>query len=121
MDIVSLIITNLSKVGIGVALFFGAYLANVGLGAWKSVKIDGTTFDWKKIGQSIIKLVVLVVSIGLLTIAVTVIPAYATYVGITIEAETIEIIDAIVIIGAFLAATITYVKDALEKLKAIFS
>ena len=34
MDIWTLVLTNLSKVGIGVALFFGAYLANVGLGAW---------------------------------------------------------------------------------------
>ena len=52
MEIVNLIVLNLEKVGIGVVLFLGAYLANMGLGAWKNVKIDGYDFDWKLIAKS---------------------------------------------------------------------
>ena len=118
-NILILILTNLEKIGVGIGLFMGAYLANMGLGAWKNVKIDGSTFDWTLIKQSIIKFIVLILSIALLSIVVSVIPAYATYVGIEISQEVLETIDALVIIGAFLAATVRYVGDAVSKLKTI--
>lgn len=118
-NILILILTNLEKIGVGIGLFMGAYLANMGLGAWKNVKIDGSTFDWTLIKQSIVKFIVLILSIALLSIVVSVIPAYATYVGIEISQEVLEIIDALVIIGAFLTATIRYVGDAVSKLKTI--
>lgn len=118
-NILILILTNLEKIGVGIGLFMGAYLANMGLGAWKNVKIDGNTFDWTLIKQSIVKFIVLILSIALLSIVVSVIPAYATYVGIEISQEVLEIIDALVIIGAFLTATVRYVGDAVSKLKTI--
>ena len=113
----NIILMNLEKVGIGAVLFLGAYLANIGLGVWKNVKIDGSTFDWALIKQSIVKFIVLILSITLLSIVVSIIPA--TYVGIEISQEVLEIIDALVIIGAFLAATLRYVEDAISKLKTI--
>ena len=116
MDI---IIMNLEKIGFGMLMFLGAYLANMGLGAWKNVKIDGSAFDWTLIKQSIIKFIVLILSIALLSIVVSVIPVYATYVGIEISQEVLETIDALVIIGAFLTATLRYTGDAISKLKAI--
>ena len=118
-NILILILTNLEKIGVGIGLFMGAYLANMGLGAWKNVKIDGNTFDWTLIKQSIVKFIVLILSIALLSIVVSVIPAYATYVGIEISQEVLETIDALVIIGAFLTATVRYVGDAVSKLKTI--
>ena len=118
-NILILILTNLEKIGVGIGLFMGAYLANMGLGAWKNVKIDGSTFDWTLIKQSIVKFIVLILSIALLSIVVSVIPAYATYVGIEISQEVLETIDALVIIGAFLTATVRYVGDAVSKLKTI--
>lgn len=118
-NILILILTNLEKIGVGIGLFMGAYLANMGLGAWKNVKIDGNTFDWTLIKQSIVKFIVLILSIALLSTVVSVIPAYATYVGIEISQEVLEIIDALVIIGAFLTATVRYVGDAVSKLKTI--
>lgn len=120
-DIFTLVLVNLEKVGIGVCLFLGAYIANIGLGAWKNVKIDGGQFDWKLIGQSIVKFIVLILSIGLLSVVTSILPAYATYIGIEIGAETMETIDSIVIIGAFMGATIKYVSDAFEKIKTILS
>lgn len=118
-DILSLIILNLEKIGFGVLLFLGAYLANIGLGAWKNVKIDGGSFDWKLIGQSAVKFGVLGLSLALLSIVLTLIPAYATYIGIEIAADTMETIDSIVVISAFLTATIRYAVDAVSKIKGI--
>lgn len=118
-NILILILTNLEKIGVGMGLFMGAYLANMGLGVWKNVKIDGSTFDWTLIKKSIVKFIVLILSIALLSIVVSVIPAYATYVGVEISQEVLETIDALVIIGAFLTATVRYVGDAVSKLKTI--
>lgn len=118
MDI---IIMNLEKIGFGMLMFMGAYLANMGLGAWRNVKIDGASFDWKKIAQSAVKFMVLVVSMGLMSIVVSVIPVYATFIGIEIGAEVMETIDAMVIVGAFLTATIRYIGDAITKVKDLLA
>lgn len=118
-NIVELVLINLEKVGIGVVIFLGAYLANIGLGVWRNVKIDGYDFDWKLIGQSLLKFIVLILSIGLLSVVVSVIPAYTTYIGIEISEETMQTIDGLVIIGAFITATLRYTGDAIGKLKTI--
>lgn len=113
------ILLNLEKVGIGAALFLGAYISNILFGIWKNVKISGYAFNWRLILESAIKYLVLGIGIALLSIVVSIIPQYATYVGIEIDPETIEIIDNIVIIGAFLTATIKYCVDSISKLKDI--
>lgn len=120
-NIIELIVINLEKIGIGALLFLCAYLANMGLGAWKNVKVEGVSFDWQLIKQSIIKFIVLFLSLTLLSIVISVIPMYATYVGIDIPTETLETIDALVIIGAFLTATLRYIADAIEKIQTILA
>ena len=117
--LMSIVIANLEKVGIGVLLFLGAYLSNICLGVWRNVKIEGYDFDWKLIAQSAVKFVVLGVGIGLMSIVVSVLPEYMTYVGIVIEDETMAVLDSIVIITAFVVACGRYVKDAYSKLKEI--
>ena len=117
--LISIVIINLEKVGIGALLFLGAYMSNVCLGAWRSVKIDGYDFDWKLIGQSFVKFIVLGLGIGLLSIVVSILPVYMTYVGVMIEDETMAVLDSIVIITAFVVACAKYVKDAYVKLKEI--
>ena len=117
--IYALVLDNLEKVGIGVVIFLGAYLANIIFGVWNNVKIEGYEFNWRLIGNSIVKFIVLGVGIALLTVLVSLIPMYAQYVGIEIEAETLSIIDSLVIVGGFLTATIRYVKDSLNKLSNI--
>ena len=119
MNIMTIIIDNLEKVGIGIVLFLGAYLSNICLGAWRSVKIEGYDFDWKLVGQSLIKFIVLGVGIGLLSIVISTLPIYMVYVGIDIAEETMQVLDSIVIITAFVVATTKYVKDAYTKLKDI--
>ena len=119
MDIMAIVVDNLEKVGIGVVLFLGAYLSNVCLGAWRNVKIEGYDFDWKLIGQSLIKFVVLGAGIGLLSVVISTLPIYMAYVSIDIADETMQVLDSIVIITAFVLATAKYIKDAYEKLKDI--
>lgn len=119
MDIMAIVINNLEKVGMGVALFLGAYLSNMCLGAWRNVKIEGYDFDWKLIAQSAVKFVVLGVGIGLMATVVSLLPEYMTYVGIDITDETMQVLDSLVIITAFVGASCKYVKDAYEKLKDI--
>ena len=119
MDIMTIVIANLEKVGIGVLLFLGAYLSNICLGVWRNVKIEGYDFDWKLIAQSVVKFVVLGIGIGLMSIVVSVLPVYMTYVGIVIEDETMNVLDSIVIITAFVMACGRYIKDAYSKLKEI--
>lgn len=118
-DIITLILTNLEKVGVGVGMFLCAYLANIFLGIWSNVKIEGYEFDWKLIGNSILKFIIMGLGIGFLSIVISTIPAYATYIGIEIGAETMKTIDSLVVVGAFLTATIRYVTDAVNKLKTI--
>lgn len=119
MDIMAIVIDNLEKVGMGVALFLGAYLSNMCLGAWRNVKIEGYDFDWKLIAQSAVKFVVLGFGIGLMAIVVSLLPEYMTYVGIDFSDETMQVLDSLVIITAFVVAACKYVKDAYEKLKDI--
>lgn len=121
MNIMTIIVDNLEKVGIGVVLFLGAYLSNICLGAWRSVKIEGYDFDWKLVGQSLIKFIVLGVGIGLLSIVVSILPEYMTYIGIDIADETMQVLDSIVIITAFVMAACKYVQDAYSKLKDILN
>ena len=117
--LISIVIANLEKVGIGALLFLGAYMSNVCLGARRRVKIEGYDFARKLIGQSLVKFAVLGLGIGLLSIIVSILPVYMTYVGIVIEDEEMAVLDSIVIITAFVVACAKYVKDAYGKLKEI--
>lgn len=119
MDIMTIVVANLEKVGIGVLLFLGAYLSNICLGVWRNVKIEGYDFDWKLIAQSAVKFIVLGIGIGLMSIVVSILPEYMTYVGIDVTDEAMQVFDSIVIVTAFMTAAVKYVKDAYTKLKDI--
>ena len=119
MDIMTIVVANIEKVGIGVLLFLGAYLSNICLGVWRNVKIEGYDFDWKLIAQSAVKFIVLGIGIGLMSIVVSILPEYMTYVGIDITDEAMQVFDSIVIVTAFMTAAVKYVKDAYTKLKDI--
>ena len=117
--LISTVIANLENVGTGALPFLGAYMSNICLGAWRSVKIEGYDFDWKLVGQSLVKFAVLGLGIGLLSIVVSILPVYMTYVGVVIEDETMAVLDSVVIITAFVVACAKYIKDAYGKLKEI--
>lgn len=113
--LLQLILKNFELVGYGCGLFLMAYVANIALGAWQSVKVNGFDFDWVLILNSLIKYIVMGLGIALLSIVVTVIPEYVTYIGIEIDPSLLEGVTNAVIIGAFLTATVRYAKDAIDK------
>lgn len=115
------ILVNLEKVGIGAALFLGAYISNILFGIWKNVKISGYAFNWRLILESVLKYIILGVGIAMLSVVISAVPQYAAYVGIEIGQDTIELIDSVVIIGAFLTTTLRYSVDSISKLKDILS
>lgn len=121
MDMMNIIFANLEKVGIGVALFMGAYVSNMCLGAWRNVKIEGCDFDWKLILQSLVKFIVLGLGISIMSIVVSILPVYMEYVGVDIADETMQVLDSLVIITAFVVACVKYIREAYEKLKDILS
>lgn len=121
MDMINIVFANLEKVGIGVALFMGAYVSNMCLGAWRNVKIEGYDFDWKLILQSLVKFIVLGLGISIMSIVISILPVYMEYVGIDIADETMQVLDSLVIITAFVVACVKYVREAYEKLKDILS
>ena len=94
-------------------------MSNVCLGVWRSVKIEGYDVDWKLIIQSVVKFALLGLCIDFLSIVVSILPMYMTYVGVVIEDVTMAVLDSIVIITAFVVACAKYVKDAYGKLKEI--
>lgn len=118
-EILTLVVCNLEKVGIGVVLFACAYISNILLGVWRNVRIDGMQFDWKLLADSALKFAVLGLGIAILSITVSIVPQYASFIGLEFAPETLEIIDSAVIIGSFLYATVRYVTDAIGKLKQI--
>ena len=116
---IDVVIDNLQKVGFGALLFAMAYVANICLGIWKNVKIEEYSFNWKKLAESGVKFIVLVSGIGLLSVVVSVMPQYITSVGVDIPSDTLDVIDSVVIVSAFIVASCQYIKDGYEKLKAI--
>lgn len=118
-NILMLIGDNLIKAGIGAGMFLIVYLSNMGLGAWRSIKINGYNFDWKLIGSSILKYLVLTLSVTGICVGITMIPVYAVYVGMTIPDEFIEAVSTVVIFGAFLTGTCMYAKDGIDKIKEL--
>lgn len=114
-----IVLLNIEKIGFGIMLFAMAYVSNMLLGTWRNIKINKLRFDYTWTLESIVKFAVLGLGIALLSACISLIPYYAEYVGIEIETETLEAIDNIIIIGAFLFATIKYAIDGIGKLKEI--
>lgn len=118
-EVFNLLVLNLEKIGVGIILFLCSYLANIILGAWKNISLNGENFNWNLILQSIVKFCVLGIGVGLLSIVLSIIPMYLTYIGIEIGAETMDTVDSMVIISSFATATIKYIKEAILKVKDI--
>lgn len=116
---IDVVIDNLQKVGFGALLFAMAYVANICLGIWKNVKINEYSFNWAKLAESGVKFLVLVAGIGLLSVVVSIMPQYITYVGVDIPDDTLDVVDSVVIVSAFIVASCQYIKDGYDKLKII--
>ncbi len=113
------IINNLINISYAVLIFICAYVSNMAFGIWYNIKKLREKFDWSKIRDSILKIVVFAVGLTLLCIAITALPAFADYVGWTIPEEYLEVFGDLVIVGVFLTVTCKYIAEAITKFKAI--
>lgn len=118
-NIFLIILQDLEKVGIGVCVFLMCYIANILLGSYKNVRIEGYEFDWHLIVNSIIKFIIIGFGITFVTTACTIIPIYSSYIGIEIEESTLNTINSTIVIGSFSTAAIKYLAEAISKIKNI--
>ena len=118
---VDAMIVNLENVGIGLAIFVIAYLANMCFSLFYNIKMLGENFDKSRIGSGILKAVVFVIGMALITIGVTGLPVFAEVAGFTIPDEYVEDFSVAVIVGMPLYVSVKYIKQAHDKMQNIFN
>lgn len=114
-----LILNNLTNVGIGLGIVVLSYLSNIFFGMWYNVHIMGDKFSWKKLGNSILKILAIGIGIVLLTISITLIVPFAQENGLPIPEEYQEVVQILAILTVCLSAALKYIKDAWEKFNNI--
>ena len=120
-EVLKQIIVNLQHIGIGVILFLAAYGSNMGFSIYLNTKILGESFDKSRIINSLLKILSFCIGATLLCIAITGVPIFTNYVGLTIPKEYAEFFQNSVILIAFLTSTCQYVVESCGKLKQILS
>ena len=113
---VDAMLVNLENVGIGLAIFVIAYLANMCFGLFYNIKMLGENFDKSRIGNGILKAIVFVIGMALITIGVTGLPVFAEVAGFTIPDEYVEVFSVAVIVGMPLYGAAKYIKQAHDKM-----
>ena len=113
------ILTNLTYVGIGAALFLAAYLSNMAFSLYYNIKILSEKFEKDKIIDSGLKVSAIIVGLVLLCISITSLPTFVDYVGLTIPQEYADIFSNLAILGLFVTSACKYVFEAYSKFKKI--
>ena len=92
--------------------------ADITFGAITAYKSSTLVFDWKKFGKSIITSLMMIVGIASLICGVVTLPAIMEYYEITIvDVEILkQIITATMVVLVLIFTTVTYGKDAYDKL-----
>lgn len=118
-DILDVLLTNLTHVGMGCALFIVAYVSNILLSLWYNIKICNQEFDYKKLLNSVLKILAFGTGTSLLVIGITLVPMFSNYVGFIIPEEYSEVFQNLAIISVFLISTCKYLIEAYTKFKKI--
>jgi len=118
-DILDVLLTNLTHVGMGCALFIIAYVSNILLSLWYNIKICNQEFDYKKLLNSVLKILAFGTGTSLLVIGITLVPMFSNYVGFVIPEEYSEVFQNLAIISVFLISTCKYLIEAYTKFKKI--
>lgn len=113
------ILTNLTYVGIGAALFLAAYLSNMAFSLYYNIKILSEKFEKDKIIDSGLKVSAIIVGLVLLCISITSLPTFVDYIGLTIPQEYADIFSNLAILGLFVTSACKYVFEAYSKFKKI--
>lgn len=118
-DFIDNILQNLTYVGIGALLFLVAYISNMAFSLYYNIRMLKENFDKNKIVDSAIRISVIVVGLTLLCIAITTLPQFVTYVGLTIPQEYADIFSNLAVLTLFVTSACKYVLEAYTKFKKI--
>ena len=120
-EILTQIIDSLQKVGIGILIFILMYLANMFAGIWYNTKIIGHKFSWKRIRNSLIKVIFTGLAVVFLCVGITMVVPWVNYAGLPLPEEFNEVITVLAMCGIALTGIVRYGKESLEKLNKIFN
>lgn len=113
------ILTNLTYVGIGAALFLAAYLSNMAFSLYYNIKVLSQKFNTDKLIDSALKISAIIIGLVLLCVSITTLPTFVDYVGLTIPQEYADIFSNLAILGLFVTTACKYVFEAYSKFKKI--
>lgn len=112
---------NLKLVSYAAIIFVLAYGANICFSLWYNIKVLKESFSWKKLGTSLMKVMVVIVGIVLLCSAVTLLPYVLSSIGLEIGESTEKFIDIITIITAIVVTCAKYIKEAYYTFESILN
>jgi len=113
------VLENLTYVGIGALLFLISYMSNMAFSLYYNIRMLMEKFDKSKIIDSGLRVATIIVGLTLLCVAITTIPAFATYVGLDLSAEYAEVFSNLAVLALFIVSSCKYVLEAYTKFKKI--
>ncbi|MEG1621094.1 MAG: hypothetical protein RR322_04195 [Oscillospiraceae bacterium] len=116
----NLIFSNLQTIGYGLFLFSVCWFANFMCSLYLNIGIIKEKFSWQKLLLGVSKLCVLIIGVGSLVLAFTLIPIYFTEIGFVIPDEWQEMFNIFGLVGIVITSAITYGKQALLTISDIF-
>ncbi len=120
-NILSEIVVNLQKVGIGLGIFILMYISNMGASIYYNIKILGDKFSSQKLIDSGIKVASLVVAIIAFCLSVTLVIPWVNYVGLPIPEEFSDVLNMVAMCGVALTGIVKYGKEAFTKISKILN
>ncbi|MEG1724470.1 MAG: hypothetical protein RR313_03680 [Anaerovoracaceae bacterium] len=116
----TLIFSNLQIIGCGLVLFSICWFANFMCSLYLNIGIVKEEFSWQKMWLGILKLFALIIGIGALVLAFTLIPVYLTKIGFPIPDEWTEMFTMLGLVSIVITSAATYGKEALVTISNIF-
>ncbi len=120
-EIFQLLLSNLTSIGIGLAIFICSYLSNMSFSMYYNIRILGENFSREKLINSAIKITTFIIGVTLLTLSITTILPWATENGLPIPVEYNTVISNLAILGICLTSSLKYMIEAFNKMKKILN
>ena len=118
-DILQSVLVNLQNVGIGMLLFFMAYISNMAFSIYYNIKVLGQSFNKQKMITSIEKLIAFIIGTVLLVVVVTTLPLFSEQVGLTLPEEFVSTFSTLAIMVLPVYASCKYALAAFSKMKQV--
>lgn len=117
----SIIITNLTNVGLALMFFACFWVANFAFSIYYNIGIAKENFDFMKLLKGVLKLFALCVGMAFLTLAISAFPMFLQYIGIPISEDWGDVFNVTAMLTVIFAGAISYGKEAISTAARIFS